>query len=180
MHPDPEHRDRGIPLEQRWIVEHREPALDGGHAAAPVVRKRERRDEPRELVGVAGCGRVLDRDVRLAVRLAPGGRPAIESRDELGLASLELGLEHLPEEMVVAKPAAPMVECDDEQVLVLQLLEHLRRVGALEHRVAERAAHAVEHRRAKQELELGRPDASELLGPQVVRDEAVVAAEGRE
>ena len=31
----------------------------------------------------------------------------------------------------------------------------------------------------KQELELGRPDASELLGPQVVRDEPVVAAEGR-
>ena len=82
--------------------------------------------------------------------------------------------------MVVAEPRAPVVEGDDEQVLVLELLEHLRRVVALEHRVAEGAAHAVENGGPKQEVELGRADAGELLGPQVVRDEAVVAAERRE
>ncbi len=56
----------------------------------------------------------------------------LRTAGELGLASFELRLEHLPEEVVVAEPAALVVEGDDEQVLSLQLLEHLRRVVALE------------------------------------------------
>ena len=79
--------------------------------------------------------------------------------------------------MVIAEPAALVVEGDDEQVLALQLLEHLRRVIALEHRVAERGAHGLEDGGPEQELELRRLHAAELLGPQIVRDEAVVAAE---
>ena len=64
------------------------------------------------------------------------------------LAPVQLGLEHLPEQMVVAEPAALVVEGDDEQVLALQLLEQLRGVVALEHRVAERGAHGLEDRRS--------------------------------
>ena len=81
---------------------------------------------------------------------------------------------------MVAEPAALVVEGDDEQVLALQLLEQLRRVVALEHRVAERSAHGLENRGPKQELELRRLDVAELLGSQIVRDEAVVAAERRD
>ena len=89
----------------------------------------------------------------------------------------KLGLKHLPEEVVVAIPVALMVEGDDEQVVVLQPLERLRGVVALEHRVAEGGAHAVEDGCPNQEVELGRLHVGELLGPQIVRDEAVVAAE---
>ena len=155
----------------------REPALDRGHTAAAVVRSCERADEPGDLIGVTRCDRVLDRNLGLPVRIAPRGRSAIERRRALGLASFELGLEHLPEQMVVAEPAALVVEGDDEQVLALELLEHLRRVIAFEHGVAELRAHALENGGLKQELELRRLDAVELLGSQIVRDEAVVAAE---
>ena len=79
--------------------------------------------------------------------------------------------------MVVAEPAALLVESDDEQVLTLQLLEHPSRVVTLQHRVAQRSAHRLEHGCPEQELELCGLDTAELLGPQVVRHEAVVAAE---
>ena len=82
--------------------------------------------------------------------------------------------------MVVAEPAALLVESDDEQVLALQLLEHPSRVVTFQHRVAERSAHRLEHGCPEQELELCRLDAAELLGSQVVRHEAVVAAERRD
>ena len=82
--------------------------------------------------------------------------------------------------MVVAIPAALMVEGHDEQVVVLEPLEHLRGIVALEHRVAQGGAHAVEDGCPKQEVELGRLHVGELLRPQIVRNEAVVAAERRE
>ena len=81
--------------------------------------------------------------------------------------------------MVVAKPRPLVVEGDHEQVVVLELFEQRRRVLALENRIAQRPAHPVENRGPKQELELRRLDAPELLGAQVVGDEAVVTAERR-
>ena len=143
MQPNSEHRDRRISLGQLRIVEHREPALDGGHPAAAVVGKDVRCDDPGQLIGVAGCGEIVDRRLRLVVRFAPRRGTAVEGRDELGLASPELSMEHLLEEVVVAKPLAPMVERDDEQILLLELLEHLRRVVTVEHCVTEEGAHPV-------------------------------------
>ena len=72
-----------------------------------------------------------------------------------------------------------MVERDEEEVRALDRLEHARRVRTLEHRIAEIAAHPVEHRGAGQELHLLARYAREMLDAQVVRDEAVVAREGR-
>ena len=66
--------------------------------------------------------------------------------------------------MVVAEPLAPVIEGNDEEVFVLELLEHLRRVVALEHRVAQGAAHAIENRGPKQEFELSLPEAGKLFG----------------
>ena len=116
----------------------------------------------------------------MIVRLAPQGGPAIESGGEVGLASIELGLEHLPEQMVVTEPTAVVVQGDDEEVVVLEPLQYPRRVVVLEHEVAKRPRHPLEYRTPKQELELGRPDACELFGAQIIRHEAIVAAERRE
>ena len=62
--------------------------------------------------------------------------------------------EHVAEELVIAIPAARVIERDEEEIRALDRLEHARRVRALEHRVAEIAAHPVEHRGAGQELHL--------------------------
>ena len=75
---------------------------------------------------------------------------------------------------------ALVVERDDEQVLAFELLEHVRRVAPLQHRIAQRSAHRREDGGPEQELELARFDATELLGSQIVRDEAVVAPERRD
>ena len=76
--------------------------------------------------------------------------------------------------MVVTKLAAPVVERDDEEVVVLQPLEHLRRVVALEHEVAERPhpSRTVRSRNSSSAGPLGR-----ALRAQIIRDEAVVAAD---
>ena len=86
----------------------RQPALDRGHAAAPVVRPAARALD--ELRPLQRC-RPLRSEYSIAafwsfVRNAPRGRSATESQRELGLASLQLRLQHLPEQMVVAEPAA--------------------------------------------------------------------------
>ena len=59
-------------------LELREPALDGGHAAATEYVNASRRRAWRAF-GVARGGRVFDRDLRLPVRLAPRGCSAVES-----------------------------------------------------------------------------------------------------
>ena len=175
--PGPEHRDRGIAFKQLWLVEHCEPALQGGHPAAAVVLKRERAHESRELVGIARGGQILDRELLLPLRQAPRRCSTAESRSAPRLAPLELRLEHFPQQMVVAEPAALVVEGDDEQVLALQALEDLRGVSPLDDRVAERGAHRLENGGPSQELELRRLHPIEGLGSEVVGDEAVGAAE---
>ena len=117
-----------------------------GHCGSTFPRARRRASPPHR----CRPPRPSTRSQRPAVHSRCTTRPPrIESRREVGVASSELGLEHLPEQVVVAEPAALVVEGNDEQVLALQLLEHLSRVIALEHRVAERAAHRLEDRRPK-------------------------------
>ena len=70
-----------------------------------------------------------------------------------------------------------MVERNEEEVGCLHRLENARRVLALEHGVAERAAHAVEDCGSRQELDLIGREPSKVLRPQVIHHEAVVAGE---
>ena len=86
------------------------------------------------------------------------------------MATLELRLEELAEQVVVAVPLAAIVERDDERVRARERLERIGRVDRAEHRVAERWGHPIEDRRAEQErLEIVRLPPQDLL-EEVVRD----------
>src|SRR5262249_15136424 len=87
----------------------------------------------------------------------------------------ELAPQEVAEEVVVAIPAAVMVELDEEEVRPLDLLERSRRTPAAQHPVAERRAHALEDRGAPEEAQDARLEPRQVFGPQVVRDVRVVA-----
>src|SRR5918997_4642381 len=76
---------------------------------------------PRE---VAGGQRVPDGLGRLPVPLVPRARPPVEEGYLVGLFLPETPAEDVGEEVVVAVPAAAVVEGNDEQVPALQRLEH--------------------------------------------------------
>jgi hypothetical protein len=60
----------------------------------------------------------------------------------------QLALQQLAEEAVIAVPLSPTIEWHDEQVVVLQLLEEIRRSPIAKDSVAQRAAHPVQYRGA--------------------------------
>ena len=68
-----------------------------------------------------------------------------------------------------------VVELDEEQVRPLELLEVSGRPFAAQHRVTERRAHALEHRRLPQEAQDLRVEPRQVLGAQVVGDIPVVS-----
>src|SRR5204862_2400591 len=104
---------------------------------------------------------------------------AVQDRNEVGLLLRELALQQLAEKMVIAVPLPPVVERHEEQVRALDLLELARRSLVLEHRVAEGAAHPVEHRGPAEEAQRTGPQARQVLRTEVVRQVAVVPAEAR-
>jgi len=73
-------------------------------------------DEPRRLWERAGGDRVVDRLVRGAVLAVPLVRPAVQLRDELGVAALALHAQDLREQVVEAEPPAAIVEGEEEEV----------------------------------------------------------------
>ena len=79
--------------------------------------------DARRVIDVSGRVGVEERGLRIAVRLVPGRRTAVEHRHQVGLVLLELTLEQVPEEVVVPIPAAVVVELDEEQVRPIDLLE---------------------------------------------------------
>src|SRR6187397_1930151 len=103
----------------------------------------------------------------------------MEDREELGLPLLELRLQHLAEEGVLAIPLTVVVEGNEERVAALERLQASARVLSLEQMVAERRADPLEDRRPTQEGNLGGLEPGQVLGSQVVGDEAIVTAERR-
>ncbi len=159
MNPRAEHTDRRVLLETKRLVEPGEPALDRVDPTSRAQRERESRYQPREALHVSGRAGVGDTGLGLAVRLAPGGRTAVQLLHGFGLALPELGAQEVSKASVVAVPRALCVEPDDEQVRVGERLEPGRRANRLEHGVAERPAHPLEHRGPGEEPHVARAQA---------------------
>ncbi len=112
-----------------------------------------------------------------AFRQQPPRRAAVELGDEVRLRRLELVLEKLGEEVVVAVPLPLRIEREEEEVRAGDRVEHRRRQRAPRDGIAQRRGESLQNGRAAEEqahvLGLGSKD----LLAQVVDDAAVVAGE---
>ena len=135
-------------------------------------------DQPGSPEGIPRCQRMPDGVVGQPVLLQPGGRVAVYHGDPLGLL-LEAGAEQVGEQMVVAPPAAHLIQRHQEQVRPLHPLQHDLAVGPAGDRVAQPATQPFQHRGLQQESAyLGGLAVQDFLG-QVVQNVAVGTAKGR-
>jgi len=133
--------------------------------------------QPRRPGGVVGGQGVPDRVVDQPVRLAPGGRGAVQLDHSLGLLLGEADAEQVGEQVVVAPPAAHLIQRQQEQVRPLDALQQLLAVGAAGDCVAQRPTQPLQHRGLQQELaHLFRLAFQQLLA-QVVQDVPMAAGE---
>ena len=134
-------------------------------------------DQPGRPDRVAGGQGVADGLVDHPVGLCPGGRGPVQLRHPFGLLLLEAGPQQVGEQVVVAPPAADLVQGDQEQVAPLQLLQQPLAVGPAGDGVAQRSREPLQHRGLEQEphRRLGLA-VQDLLG-QVVEHVAVAAGE---
>jgi hypothetical protein len=100
---------------------------------------------------VAGGQGVADGVVDQPVRLAPGGRRAVQPRHPLRVGLLQAGVEQVGEQVVEPPPAALPVQGDQEQVGPFGQLQQLLAVAAAGDRVAQRPGEPVQHRGLQQE-----------------------------
>ena len=174
MHPRSENADDRVLLEHELVVEPVEPALDRLGPTARAHGQRKAGHKPRQAVEVVGGARMRDARLVGAVCLVPGRSPPVELGDELGLTPLQLGSQELSKLVVVPIPPAPPVEWHEEEVRPRDRLELARRTTGLEHGVAQRSAHPIENRCSRQEADVLRPQAGEVLEVEVVGHESVV------
>ena len=108
-------------------------------------------EEPGRTVRIPPGLRMVDGQIEVAVRLEPSGSPVMQARHQIGLGACKLGPQELTEEVVAAVPPAAPIEGDEQEVRLLERLEHLLRPAGRQHRVAERRRQPGQHRRAGQE-----------------------------
>jgi hypothetical protein len=130
--------------------------------------------------GIAGGQGVADGVVDQPMTFAPGrGRP-VQHGLTLGLHPGKAGAKQVREQVVVAPPAAHLVQRDQEQVRPLHPLQHRLAVGPARDRLAQLRRQPIQHRRLQQEpAQLSRLPVEHLLG-QVVQHVPVAAGEGRQ
>ena len=94
-------------------------------------------DQPRREFVVGGGERVLYRLGKVPVALVPTGGTEVQLAHAPGTLAHEAAAQEVGEEVMVAVPAALVVQSDDEEVLPLQPLQHLLPVVAAGERVAQ-------------------------------------------
>ena len=155
--------------------QHLQPARDGAGVEVPRLQP-VRGDQLGGVLDPAGGDRVVDRLVDAPAGRVPCRRAGVQLGDEVRLGARELALQQVAQQVVVAEPVAAVVERDDEQVRPERLGEQRGAVGPAGDRGAQRRAHALEDRRAQQELpQRPRRVLDHLV--QVVADLAVVAGQ---
>src|SRR5919202_4031562 len=108
----------------------------------------------------------------------PGRRALVQLAHELRLHPLELAPQQLAEQLVVAVPAAPPVQRNEEQVGLLDGLQLLRCSADSGHSITEAGAQPLQDRSAQEELAYP----CRLLGEdfvQVLAELKLVAGQGR-
>ena len=128
-------------------------------------------------VDVARGERVPNGRLGIPRPVVPVARPQVQPAHVGGPLVVEVGAQHVGEQVVVPVPLAVRVERDDEQVLPLQRLQRRPSARPAGHRVAQRPGQPVEHRGVEQEPAHALRQPVEHLVAEVVDDEPVVAGE---
>jgi hypothetical protein len=145
-----------------------DPAQERRREPVRVEREPVTLELRRRHVHVAGRDRVFDYAGHVALIGKPLAGSPVQVCHAVRREPLELAHQQAAEEVVVAKPAPVAVERDHEQVRALELEQHLGAVPPLGDGVGERAADALEDRRAHEELPyVGRLAPNDLV-PEVV------------
>src|SRR6266498_1139134 len=95
---------------------------------------------------VTGGKRVADRLVRRPGLPVPVAGALVQGGHGIGLGSGKLTAQHLGEEVVIAEPLPILVKWHDEEVLAVQHLDDLARVGRSDDGVAQRRTESAENR----------------------------------
>ncbi len=158
--------------------EDRHPPVDGGRLTSDAMDQVEvLLDDPGRPQHLPGGGRVPDGVVGQPVLLAPGRGVAVQLRRAAGLFLVQADAEQVGEQVVIAPPAAQLIQRDQEQPRPFGLLEQRLAALAAGDGVAQRAAEPVQHRGLEQERpQLPVLPLEHLLG-QVVQDIPVAAGE---
>ena len=136
-------------------------------------------DQPRRPGRITGLEGVPHRVAGQPVLLAPGRRVVVQRRDLTGLFGPQPGVEQVGEQVVVAPPAADLIQRHQEQPRLLHLLQQRLAAGAAGHRVAQRAGQPLQHRSLQQERAHLLALPLEHLPGQEVQHVAVAAGERR-
>ena len=162
------------------IGERRNPPLDRRRFATQVEDRVEvLLDQPGGPAHLPGGHRVPDRVIGQPVLLVPGGGVAVQLRDPAGLFGLQAGAQQVGEQVVVAPPAAYLVQGQHEQSCRLNLLQQRLAAGTAGDRVAQRAGQPFQHRGLQQEgAHLPALPLEHLLG-QIIQHIPVAAGERR-
>ena len=159
--------------------EDRQPPVDGSGLAAIVDHIEVLLDDPGRPEHLPGGGRVADGVIGQPVVLVPGCRVAVQIRHAAGLLFLQAGAEQVGEQVMVAPPAAHLIQRDQEEAGPLRLLQQRLAALAAGDSIAQRAAEPVEHRRLEQEDPHLLVLPLEHLLSQIVKNVAMAAGEGR-
>ena len=114
--------DGRVVLDPRPVLQPLHPAQHRVDPATGPHRLHQVQDQPGDLLRVARGLGVFDGRLRHGVRLVPLRRPGVQPGNDVRLASAELGVQQLSEQLVVAVPLAAAVERDHQEVAALQLL----------------------------------------------------------
>ena len=144
------------------------------------VAQRGTPDQLARARSIAGRDGVADGGVDVVVAHVPAARTAVQLGREVGIAPAQLRAEHLREQAVEAVPRVGAVERHEQDVRPSEVAQHVAGPLASEDRIAERAREPFEDRRALEELDVLGRQVREHGVVEVVRHEAVIAAEARD
>ena len=128
----------------------RKPAAQGRALAAAEQRLDVPLDQPRRPGGVPGRQRVPHRVIGQIMLLAPGGRGPVQRLHPAGLLGLQPGAEQVGEQVVVAPPAAHLIQRHQEQARPLDVLQHRLAAGPAGDRVTQLPRQPLQHRGLQQ------------------------------
>ncbi len=161
-------------LLERVVAEASDPRLHGDATRGPVVATEAGAHQGGGMVEVVGREGVGDRQVEVPRVLVPSGRSIVQHRGSPRLTRLELVLQELPQQRVIAVRPAVLVDQDGR---AREVGEQLARPGLARDRIADRPVEPLQDRRPGQEVDGARGALLEHLRPQVVGDRALVSGD---